>query len=112
MIQMMLKLEIGGHWEPQDFIEVFQAIESFYYKLAHEPSYRFDPPFWPDEVYAPWTGGRIDVLPYTAILDRLNGRMLERARHEAPFSERLNVVRIHYASPGGIDLLGIGKVVE
>lgn len=108
----MLSLEIDGRWEPQDFIEILGAIESFYYKLAQDRWYRFRPPFWLDDEYLLFERERFGVLSFEAALDRLNARMLERARYETPSHKRLSVIRIQYASPGGIDLLGIGKIVE
>lgn len=108
----MLSLEIDGRWEPQDFIEILGAIESFYYKLAQERWHRFRSPFWLDDEYLFFERERFGVLSFEADLDRLNERMLERARYETPSHKRLSVRRIQYASPGGIDLLGIGKVVE
>jgi hypothetical protein len=30
----MLRLEIDGKWEPEDFIEVLKGVESLYYKAA------------------------------------------------------------------------------
>jgi hypothetical protein len=108
----MLRLEIGGRWEPQDFVEVLRAVESFYYKLAQERWYRFRSPVWLDDDYLLWASERFGVSSFEAALDRLNERMLERARYETPASRRLSVVRIEYASPGSIDLLGIGKIFE
>ncbi|WP_027062857.1 hypothetical protein [Mesorhizobium loti] len=108
----MLSLEIDGRWEPQDFIEVLGAIESFYYKLVQERLHRFRPPFWLDDEYLLFERERFGVLSFEAALDQLNARMLERARYETPSYRRLSVGRIQYASPGGIDLLGIGKIVE
>lgn len=108
----MLRLEIDGRWEPQDFIEVLRAVESFYYKLAGGRRYHSRWPFLLDEDYSPWATERFAALPFEATLDHLNQRMLERARYETPSYGRLSVVRIQYASPGGIDLLGIGKIFE
>jgi hypothetical protein len=108
----MLKLEIGGRWEPQDFIEVLRSIESFYYKVAPGGSHHLRPPVWVDEDYPFWLGERFEGSSFEFILDHINQRMLERARYEAPSYKRLSVVRIRYASPGSIDLLGIGKVFE
>jgi hypothetical protein len=108
----MLSLEIDGRWEPQDFIEVLQAIESFYYKLAQEHRYRFRSPLWLDDDHLLWASERFGVSSFEAALDHLNERMLKRARYETPSYRRLSVVRIQYASPGGIDLLGIGRVFE
>jgi hypothetical protein len=51
-------------------------------------------------------------VPFEVVLDHVNQRFLERARYETPSDQRLTIRRIQYASPGGIDLLGIGKVVE
>ena len=36
----MLRLEIDGNWEPEDFIEVFRGVEALYYKAASERSYQ------------------------------------------------------------------------
>jgi hypothetical protein len=103
----MLKLGIEGSWEPKDFIETFRSVESFYYKLA---LHRFsEPPFWFEDHYYLF---RSDNVPFEVVLDHINQHFLERARYETPSDQRLTVRRIQYASPGGIDLLGIGKVAE
>lgn len=108
----MLRLEIDGSWEPQDFIEVLQSLESMYYKLAYWETRRSWPrPFYYDELYFFDRFNTAD-LRYETILDIANQRLLERARYEAPQRTRLSVQRITYASPGGIDLLGIGKGLE
>ncbi len=108
----MLSLEIDGKWEPQDFIEVLGAIESFYYKLAQERRHRLMPPYWLEDDYFLFERERFGGSSFEAALDRLNARMLDRARYETPSYRRLSVSRIQYSSPGGIDLLGIGKIVE
>jgi hypothetical protein len=109
----MLMLEIDGAWEPQDFVEVLRSTESFYYKLAPVGSRRLRGlPYWLDDDYYMWGSARYGGLPFEAALDQINQRLLERARYETPSYERLRVDRIQYASPGGIDLLGIGKVFE
>lgn len=108
----MISLEIDGRWEPQDFIEVLGAIESFYYKLAQERWHRFRSPFLLDDDYLLFERERLGASSFEAALDRLNARMLQQARYETPSYRRLSVGRIQYASPGGIDLLGIGKVFE
>ncbi|OLB73741.1 MAG: hypothetical protein AUI16_16500 [Alphaproteobacteria bacterium 13_2_20CM_2_64_7] len=106
----MLKLEIEGSWEPQDFIETLRSVESFYYKLAlHRSRWFPEPPFWFDDHYYLF---RSDNVPFEVVLDHVNQRFLERARYETPSDQRVTIRRIQYASPGGIDLLGIGKVVE
>ena len=108
----MLRLEIDGSWEPQDFIEVLQSVESMYYKLAYWEVRRFWPrPFYYDELYLIDRFNAAD-LTYEATLDIANRRLLERARYEAPQRTRLSVQRLSYASPGGIDLLGVGKALE
>ncbi len=108
----MLQLRIDRSWEPQDFIEVIQSIESMYYKLSSPFERRFRPyPFFEDELFL-IEGGMSGVMPFGNRLDLANLRLLERARYEARSYERLFVRRIEYASPGGIDFMGIGKVVE
>ena len=107
----MLRLKLRGAWEPEDFIEVFQGIESLYYKAAmrhvyaepylHRPSFRwleqpFRQSFSFDDYY----------------LDEANNRFLSQARMSAPALVRLKVVRIEYASPGTVDLLGLGEVLK
>jgi hypothetical protein len=110
---MMLELRIDGDWEPYDFIEIFRSIESFYYKLATAKFRdRYDLPYWLRDDFEGWSFGRWDGVPFEVVLDRINERMLERARYQTPARFRLTVARIQYASPGGIDLLGIGKVFE
>jgi len=108
----MLKLKIDGRWEPQDFIEVLRSIESFYYKLALGRFVDLPPPYWGGDRYSFWTSERFNGWPFEAILDDINHRMLERARYEAPTHERLSIRRIRYSSPGGIDLLGVGKAFD
>lgn len=107
----MLQISIDGRWEPKDFIEIFSSIESFYYKLAVF-KYRSHYDHWLDEDYERWIFGRFDGVPFEVVLDRVNQRLLERARFRTPAHLRISVARIHYGSPGGIDLLGIGKVFE
>jgi hypothetical protein len=108
----MLSLDIDGQWEPQDFIEVLGAIESFYYKLAQERRHRLMLPYWLDGDYFIFERERFGGSSFETALDRLNARMLDRARYETPSYRQLSVSRIQYSSPGGIDLLGIGKIVE
>lgn len=108
----MLSLKIDGRWEPQDFIDILRATESFYYKLAQQRLHRFGFPLWLDEEYSLWTRMRFGDGSFETTLDNMNERLLERARYETPSHKRISVARIHYASPGGIDLLGIGKVFE
>ncbi|MBY4606374.1 hypothetical protein K6M90_01625 [Rhizobium sp. 9T] len=109
----MLEIKIDGRWEPNDFIAIFQAIESFYYKLAVASSRGdYDLPYWLYEDHERRAFSRFDGVPFEVVLDRINLRMLERARYQTPARFRIAVAKIQYASPGGIDLLGIGKVFE
>ncbi len=101
----MLRLKIKGNWEPEDFIEVLQATESLYYKaLGHRHRQDFsDILFYERE------------MPFSSNdyrLNYLNDWMLKETRMTADENERLQVSRIEYASPGGIDLIGIGKALE
>lgn len=108
----MLSLKIGGTWEPQDFIEVLQSIESIYYKLSTAEGRRYwRESYFLDEYYL---GERAPIagLPFLNALDLVNQRLLERARYDAPFDERIVVRRIEYSSPGGMDLMGVGKIFE
>jgi hypothetical protein len=107
----MLRLEIGGRWEPQDFISILRSVESFYYKFADEQFDRFRGPYWLDYHYL-IERERFGSPDYRALLDRLNERMVESALYKTPSHLRLSVRKIQYASPGGIDLLGIGKIFE
>jgi hypothetical protein len=108
--KIMLRLEIDGRWEPQDFIEIFRSTESFYYKLAQRPFHSFGLPFWLDEDHPALA--RFGFASFEAILDHMNNRLLERARYETPSHRRLSVSSIRYASPGSIDLFGMGKIFE
>lgn len=109
----MLEIKIDGRWEPNDFIAIFQAIESFYYKLAVASTREdYDLPYWLYGGHERWAFSRFEEVPFEVVLDRINQHMLERARYQTPAGLRIAVARIQYASPGGIDLLGIGKVFE
>lgn len=108
----MLSLKIGGRWEPQDFIEVLQSIESVYYKLSAPDGRRYwRESYFLDEYYL---GERaaISGLPFLNALDLVNQRLLERARYDARRDERIVVRRIEYSSPGGMDMMGIEKAFE
>jgi hypothetical protein len=100
----MLRLEIDGRWEPEDFIEVLTGIESLYYKAALIRRYRFpyQPPFyWYERPELPASFD--DHLRHT------NDWLLAQARATARAEYRMMVARISYASPGGIDLAGVGQ---
>lgn len=101
----MLRLEIDGKWEPEDFIEVLKGVESLYYKSVlrrWSPHFPYDPDFyWLDRSY-----------PYASFDEHLNlanDWLLARARATARTDYRMKVARISYASPGGIDLAGVGQ---
>ena len=105
-------MRIDGSWEPSDFVQALQSVESIYYKmiLGEHGSLRrrgFD-----IDSYTYFQRERLGDASFQSFLDHTNQRILSRARYEASESERIFVRRISYASPGGIDLLGIGKVVE
>jgi hypothetical protein len=108
----MLKIEIDGWWEPNDFVEVLQSIESMYYKMTVLDSRGLRlSPFYFDDVYVPDRFYEGEAT-FEGRLDIVNRRLLERARYDAPTHYRLKVHRIVYASPGEIDLLGLGKALE
>lgn len=101
----MLTVKIDRQWEPEDFIEVLQGIESLYYKalgLRHRP---FVPEIYFIERHLPFTS-------YDDRLNLLNEWLLRESRLTIYADMRLLVRRIDYASPGSIDLIGIGKAIE
>jgi hypothetical protein len=96
----MLRLYIGAQWEPEDFIEVLSGVESLYYKVALTRRFlRESPYFWPDSIRA--------AASFEQGVAAANDWLLARSRTIA--DRRLRVRRIEYASPGKIDLLGIGE---
>jgi hypothetical protein len=108
----MLSLKIDGLWEPQDFIDVLQAVEGMYYKLA---LLRYDRRRVP--IFDLFDLDLVDRIPvsdvsYSTWLALTNQRITERGRYSVQGRERLKVRRVAYASPGGIDLMGLGKVCE
>lgn len=109
----MLTLHIDNAWEPNDFIEVLQSVESMYYKLnvkrRYKSLYRY--PFLLDSAFL-IEGDLPSERSYGETLDRINRAITERARFDSISPEKLLVHRIQYASPGGIDLLGLGKACE
>ena len=101
----MLRLELSGFWEPEDFIEVFSGIESLYYKaaigrslLSHNSWPLFGPPSFSSS--------------FSSHLEETNDSFVSQARTTAMPDVRMSVARIEYASPGSIDLLGFGKACE
>lgn len=101
----MLRLEIDGKWEPEDFIEVLKGVESLYYKAALVRRFRHEPPFyWFDRPYLPTS--------FDDHLAQTNDWLLARARATVRAEYRMRVARISYASPGGIDLVGLGEACK
>ncbi len=101
----MLRLEIAGSWEPQDFADLLNGIDSLYYKAAIPVPHLSAQPFL-------WHESPIGPSLFEAHLDRINYWLLTRARTIADGDARSRVVRIEYGSPGNIDLLGLGKAFE
>jgi hypothetical protein len=98
----MLRLDIQGRWEPEDFIEVLTGLESLYYKAVIRGPLFHELPFFPFE----WPRF---YSSFQEQLDRSNDWLLDRARSTAPGESRLSLTRIEYSSPGGIDLVGLGQ---
>ena len=102
----MLKVEINGYWEPEDFISVLRSVESIYYKFPRNPA---------DSQRSPpmigW-GIRYFVSSHIEDIDLFNERLLSEARAVTRPSDRLSISRIEYGSPGEIDFRGLGKALE
>lgn len=101
----MLHIDIEGAWEPEDFIEVLKGIESLYYKAALGPQFIYEPDFF-------WFRRREFSASFNEEMNYANEWLLARSRSIASGEIRLRVDRIEYASPGGLDLAGIGKATE
>jgi len=101
----VLRLEIDGKWEPEDFIEVLKGVESLYYKVALRRHFPFDYPHY-------WFERPDFALSFEQHLDFSNDWLLSRARTIARPYTRLTVSRIEYASPGGVDLAGLGEACK
>ena len=101
----MLRLELNGAWEPEDFIEVFSGIESLYYKGAIDGLMSTKSPW-------PLFGPRWFSSSFFDYLDEANEWFVAQARMTAMPHVRMSVARIHYASPGSIDLLGLARTTE
>ena len=100
----MLRLDLDGNWEPEDFIELFRGVESLYYKVAIERPYRHQGSIgW----IGPWRS-----TAFEEYVEESNRWFLSEARTIARPKERLRITRIEYGSPGSIDLFGVGKVCE
>lgn len=103
----MLRLEIDGRWEPEDFIEVLTGVESLYYKAALARRFRF-----PYERSFYWFDRPELTASFDDHLRQTNDWFLAHARATARAEYRLKVARIAYASPGGIDLAGLGQAMN
>ncbi len=101
----MLRLELNGAWEPEDFIEVFSGIESLYYKAAINGLMSSK---------GSWSlfGPRWFSSSFFSYLDEANEWFVSQARTTAMPHVRMSVARIDYASPGSIDLLGFARALE
>lgn len=108
----MLKLKIDRSWEPQDFIEVMGSLESMYCKIAlrRSRSSRMTFDDFEDFLFLPGRGST--SFGEASFLDEVNKRIVDHSRLTVPGPERLIVRRVEFASPGGIDLLGIGKACQ
>lgn len=98
----MLRLEIDGKWEPEDFIEVLTGVESLYCKAALIRRFPYEGPFY-------WFDRQYSSASFEDQLDQTNNWLLARARATARAEYRMRVARISYASPGGVDLAGLGQ---
>ena len=101
----MLKIQITGYWEPEDFIAVFSSVESLYYKFPQNPadSQRYHPlMLWPI---------RPSFFSYTEEIDKINDWLLSEARAVTSPSERISIYSIEYSSPGEINFRGLGKAL-
>lgn len=101
----MLRIDIAGSWEPEDFIEVLKGIESLYYKAALSSRFIYEPDYF-------WFRRREFLTSFDDEIGYANDWLLARSRSIASREVRLRVDRIEYASPGGIDLAGIGQATE
>jgi hypothetical protein len=113
----MLRLEIDGEWEPADFIELFESIESIYYKASpravHSRIWSERERFYYSDYYRPLRKGQPGQLEsFETHLQQLNRWLVSEARLSVPGPERITVAAISYASPGSIDALGVGKTIE
>ncbi|MDE0282328.1 MAG: hypothetical protein OXN16_14855 [Gammaproteobacteria bacterium] len=103
----ILRVEVGGIWEPEDFIDTFRGVESFYYKTAIwgslSNSYRYRYLFF-------------DGYPfYSRFSDskkNINEELVSEARALITPELRITVDRVEYGSPGSIDIFGAARFLE
>src|SRR5262245_29296976 len=100
----MLRLNIDGEWEPEDFIEVLGAIEALYC-IAELPRHR-----WFE--FDPWVPRRYGASSFAEHMQRANDWVLAESRMQMPGHRRIVVRAINYASPGKIDFAGLGQAME
>lgn len=100
----MLRIAIDGNWEPEDFIEVLQGMESLYYKASIK-SFHYFPGLYI------WRGPE-RTADFDQFLEQANRWLLAEARLSASLSSRLRVHRIEYGSPGSIDFFGLAGAVK
>lgn len=121
----MLRIDIDGRWSAADFSNFFESVDELYSLLALIDIERFGSYEAGDLLYE-WSGRfsgpgkRPDRrwLRYAQLLASLNSTPLitpsnreERALLLAYEGEQLSVRRCHFASPGSIDLAGIGAAL-
>lgn len=116
-----MRVEISDGWSASEFSELFAQL-NFLYEAARFGQVRIDGqsahPFmpwwfrrrrWPE--FAPYYDE--ESLEDEAILrHRMVERMLSYASSEKVPSPKLEVRRIEFASPGFVDVAGVGKVVK
>jgi hypothetical protein len=122
----IIRLEIEGRWSVEEMGNVFLALSELYdLRLVLESlndEWRLLDRYYGDFVQrfppfsrrrrrflsfpAPWELG-----PFSTHLPTLDETYLARISHAFDPDERLQVRRVSYASPGSIDLVGIGAVV-
>ena len=102
----MLKIQITGYWEPEDFIAILRSVESIYYKFLRNPAdtQRVHPLIlWPT---------RSSFFSYTEEIDNINDWLLSEARAVTRPSDRISISSIEYSSPGEINFRGLGKALD
>jgi len=104
----VFRLKIDGRWEPSDFIDTLEAVETLYYMALDKPFYHWA---WLED-YRYFAGPEFHLSPYDSYLDTMNRAMLARARRVIPGGGRLFVKRIEFASPGGMDFAGVGQAAD
>jgi hypothetical protein len=121
-----IRMEIAGHWSAEEMGNVFLALSELYdlrlvLELLNDEWLLLDR-YYGDFVQrfpsfsrrsrrflsfrATWELGLFGTL-----LPTLDETHLARISHFLDSDERLQVLRVSYASPGSIDLVGIGAVV-